>query len=283
MAKEELISSIKACEGRVIVSEVIGEEALYKGISNAELAAAFGADLLLLNLYDVYNPQFTNIEPEAEETVPAKIKEFTGRPVGINLEPVAEGVTNKVEISAGRKANSETARRAVEQGVDFLVLTGNPETGVTNQEIIHRIEQVADEVGDEAIIMAGKMHMAGVQEGYLEPELVEKMVQAGANVVLLPIPGTVPGITVEEVGRTVQQIHQAGGLVMNTIGTSQESANQEIVQKLGLNSKLTGADLHHIGDAGYQGIAVPENILAYSTAIRGRRHTHKRMAVSINR
>jgi len=46
---------------------------------------------------------------------------------------------------------------------------------------------------------------------------------------------------------------------------------------------MAGADLFHIGDAGYGGIAVPENILQYSLVIRGRRHTYLRMARSILR
>jgi len=46
---------------------------------------------------------------------------------------------------------------------------------------------------------------------------------------------------------------------------------------------MAGADLHHIGDAGYTGMAVPENIFAYSVAIRGLRHTYARMARSIRR
>ena len=47
--------------------------------------------------------------------------------------------------------------------------------------------------------------------------------------------------------------------------------------------KMTGTDIHHIGDTGYPGMALPENIQAYSVAIRGVRHTYHRMAVSINR
>ncbi|HBT16182.1 MAG TPA: PEP phosphonomutase, partial [Firmicutes bacterium] len=47
--------------------------------------------------------------------------------------------------------------------------------------------------------------------------------------------------------------------------------------------KMTGTDLHHLGDAGYPGIAIPENIMSYSIAIRGKRHTYSRMARSINR
>ena len=38
-----------------------------------------------------------------------------------------------------------------------------------------------------------------------------------------------------------------------------------------------------IGDTGYPGMALPENIMAYSVAIRGVRHTYHRMAASINR
>ncbi len=46
---------------------------------------------------------------------------------------------------------------------------------------------------------------------------------------------------------------------------------------------MTGTDLHHIGDSGFTGIAAPENITAYSVAIRGVRHTYRRMAMSIRR
>ncbi|AGY41756.1 hypothetical protein mflW37_6890 [Mesoplasma florum W37] len=42
-------------------------------------------------------------------------------------------------------------------------------------------------------------------------------------------------------------------------------------------------DIHHIGDTGYLGIAVPENITTYSNVIKGIRHTYFRMACSIKR
>lgn len=44
-----------------------------------------------------------------------------------------------------------------------------------------------------------------------------------------------------------------------------------------------GADIQHIGDAGYGGIALPENILTLSKTIRGKRHSYRRMSLSINR
>jgi hypothetical protein len=59
MNGKQLKQSIKASEGRVIVSEIIGAFApLYPAVTNAEIAAAFDADLLLLNFFDVFAPHF---------------------------------------------------------------------------------------------------------------------------------------------------------------------------------------------------------------------------------
>ena len=70
---------------------------------------------------------------------------------------------------------------------------------------------------------------------------------------------------------------------MTSIGTSQEGSNSETIRNIALNAKMAGADIHHIGDTGYVGVALPENIMAYSIAIRGVRHTYHRMASSPNR
>ncbi|HLS52722.1 MAG TPA: haloacid dehalogenase-like hydrolase, partial [Tissierellaceae bacterium] len=69
-----------------------------------------------------------------------------------------------------------------------------------------------------------------------------------------------------------------------TIGTSQEGADKQTIRNIALYSKMAGADIHHLGDAGMTvGMATPENIMAYSIAIRGKRHTYRRMARSVNR
>ncbi|MBA3291371.1 MAG: hypothetical protein H0U17_07750 [Actinobacteria bacterium] len=72
--------------------------------------------------------------------------------------------------------------------------------------------------------------------------------------------------------------HDAGALAVGTIGTSQEGADIATIRSLALVAKRIGVDVHHIGDAGYTGLAIPENIYAYSLALRGRRHTWNRMA-----
>jgi len=81
----------------------------------------------------------------------------------------------------------------------------------------------------------------------------------------------------------VRIVHSKGALAMLTIGTSQEGADEATIRQIALNSKMAGADIYHIGDTGFYGIAVPENIKTYSIVIRGRCHTYVRMATSILR
>ena len=65
---------------------------------------------------------------------------------------------------------------------------------------------------------------------------------------------------------------------MTSIGTSQEGSDVDTIRRIALECKAAGADIHHIGDSGYMGMALAENIFAYSVAIRGVRHTYRRMA-----
>jgi L-ascorbate metabolism protein UlaG (beta-lactamase superfamily) len=51
-------------------------------------------------------------------------------------------------------------------------------------------------------------------------------------------------------------------MTMTAIGTSQEGASSETLRHLALMCKIAGTDLHHLGDTGYIGMALPENILA---------------------
>lgn len=291
MKGQELKQSIKASEGRVMLSENMATvPSLYPNITNSELAASFGADLLLLNIFDVFNPEVTGVEAEDSRKTVEKIKLLTGRPVGVNLEPVdlnAERMEELEELETGRKATEASLKEAKDLGFDFVCLTGNPKTGVTNTEILGAIKKAREVFGAEGLVIAGKMHGAGVANeaggSIITEDDLSKFVEAGADVILMPAPGTVPGITLEKTEKYVQYIHSKGALVMLTIGTSQEGADEQTIRQIALNSKMAGADIHHIGDAGFYGIAVPENIFVYSIAIRGRRHTFSRMAVSINR
>ncbi|MBR8659933.1 MULTISPECIES: haloacid dehalogenase-like hydrolase [Bacillales] len=290
MTGQDVKRAIKASEGRVLVAEVISSVSpLYPSVTNAELAAAFGADMILLNLFDVFQPHVEGLTAAPDETV-HELKRLIGRPVGLNLEPVdpqARAAEQLLPLPPGRLASAETFVEAKRLGFDFLCLTGNPKTGVTNREIRQAIRTAREVMGKDALIMAGKMHGAGVADeaggNLIEEQTIVQFIEAGADIILLPSPGTIPGITLDAAKSMVDLAHRHGALALLATGTSQEGADEATIRQIALNSKMAGADLYHIGDAGYNGIAIPENIMHYSIAVRGKRHTYVRMAASVLR
>ncbi|EOS75233.1 MAG: haloacid dehalogenase-like hydrolase [Lachnospiraceae bacterium] len=291
--KKELLESIVKSEGRVMAAECIGLiMPILSDVTNAEFAAAMGADIVLLNMFDVKKPVIQALpEVEAIDTV-KELKHLTGRVIGINLEPVEETDTlenqgTMWEMSEGRKATVENASIARDMGVDMILLTGNPGNGVSNKAITDSLKALKKTVGEDVILAAGKMHASGIiteaAENIITEKDIKSFIQAGADIILLPAPGTVPGITTEYVRKLVSFAHSMGALTITSIGTSQEGADLQTIRQIALMCKMTGTDIHHIGDTGYPGMAIPENIQAYSVAIRGVRHTYHRMASSINR
>ena len=291
--KEDWLSSISGSEGRVIACESIGTVLPMLGnITNAEFTASMGADILLLNIFDVQNPVIQGLPKVKPEDCVRELKRLTGRMVGINLEPVednagGEDPDNMWKMSPGRRATVENAVKACEMGVDMILLTGNPGNGVSNGAITDTLRRLKAAVGEKVILAAGKMHASGIPseagEHIITARDVEEFIGAGADIVLFPAPGTVPGITMKYVRSLVKEAHSRGVLTMTSIGTSQEGADTETIRQIALMCKMSGTDIHHLGDSGYTGMALPENILAYSKAIRGARHAYRRMAYSVNR
>ena len=160
-------------------------------------------------------------------------------------------------------------------------MTGNPGTGVTNTQITEAIEKAKQYYS--GLIIAGKMHGAGVNEPVADLEAIKSFVQAGADVILVPAVGTVPGFDEEQLKEVVKLVHAHDGLVLSAIGTSQESSDADTIKQIAITNKICGVDIQHIGDAGYAGVAPVENIFALSKAIRGMRHTVSMIARSINR
>ena len=294
MTKQELLASIAGSEGRVLAAECIGvTQPLLGDVTNAEFAASMGADILLLNMFDVKEPVVKGLPQgvSSGDTV-RELKRLTGRVIGINLEPVedsaaAENAGTLWEMTPGRKATVENAGTACEMGVQLLVLTGNPGNRVSNKAITDSLKAISGALGDKIILAAGKMHASGILseggERIITKEDIQSFVEAGADIILLPAPGTVPGITMEYVRELVSFAHGLGALTITAVGTSQEGADTATIKQIALLCKMTGTDIHHIGDSGYPGMAVPENIMAYSIAVRGVRHTYHRMALSVNR
>lgn len=282
MSSKELKQAIKASEGRTVLSENVVLDAVSGGLTNAEVARAFGADLILLNVLDLFNVKINGL-PETDEPI-KELKKLVGRPIGVNLEPVDESASmaeDQLQISKGRKATKETFEKANELGLDFICLTGNPGTGVSNHEIAAALK-VAKETF-KGLIIAGKMHGAGVSESVVDIEAIKQFAKLGADIILLPAVGTVPGVTQEDIREAVKVAQEKGALTLSAIGTSQESADAATIREIALLNKIAGVDIQHIGDAGYGGVAPYQNLLEMSRAIRGDRHTIARMAASVNR
>lgn len=250
-----LIDSIGRSEGRTVLCEVLWPAPpLVDGTTNSELAVAFGADLVLLNKFD------------GAGELPG-LKERLGRPVGVNVEP-------SEAVPPHRRASRENLQRL--QAVDFIVVTANPDAEVGLGQMGEAVE-LAREVLPGVPMFVGKMHGSGGR-GLLVAEEVSRLAGA-SDAVLLPAPGTVPGSLESAVAELVGAAHEAGALAVATVGTSQEGADAETVRELALAAKRAGADVLHLGDADYSGVAEPMNVLVASVAIRGRRHAYRRMAL----
>ena len=294
ISRADLLSAIAGSEGRTIACETIGSiQPMLGDITNAEFAAAMGADILLLNMFDVRNPVIRSLPKTEPENVIRKLKELTGRPIGNNLEPVEQVLSsldpeeNMWAMTDGRKATLENAWLAADMGVNFILLTGNPGVGVTNTAIEQTLRLYRQELGDRLILAAGKMHASGIltegAEKIITKEDIRAFAEAGADIILMPAPGTVPGLSMEYIRDLISYAHSLGCLTITAIGTSQEGADVATIRQIALMCKMAGTDIHHLGDSGYGGMALPENIQAYSIAVRGIRHTYRRMAGSVNR
>lgn len=292
MSAADLKQAIYAAEGRTILSEnVVSLQPIVDGVTNSEIAAFAGADLILLNAIDLNQLEIKGL-PATDGNPISALKRLVGKPIGINLEPVAheELMSTQQTISTGRQATLATIQQAEKLGVDYICLTGNPGTGVNNDQILATIKLAKQHFS--GLIIAGKMHSSGVDEPVINAQIATDFIAAGVDILLVPAIYTVPRITKALLAEVIQVVDAHNAQVANpadkvltmaTIGTSQESSSTEVITKIALEDKALGIDIHHIGDAGYAGIAFPENINALGLAVRGERHQLRIRARSLRR
>ncbi|MEC6798445.1 dihydrodipicolinate synthase [Photobacterium sp. S4TG1] len=274
-SRNQLVDSIKNSEGRTIMVEnVVAIAPPIDMVSGAEIAAAFGADMITLNCLDVMNPIIKTLSESPDDVMNIEqIKALTGRLIGCNLEPVPSNVTH---VDVGRTVTKETIEQAIKIGLNYVMLTGNPGNCVTQETILDAISLVRS-VSKDIIVIAGKMHAGGVGNDY-NLSIIDQFAEAGADVMMFPAPYTTPGVDSNLAKSMMMKVHDSGMLGMLAIGTSQEGATESYIEKVAMACKAAGADIVHIGDGGYSGIAPPENIMRLGITLRGRRHQYKRMA-----
>jgi hypothetical protein len=277
-----LQASIRAADGRTLAVEVICTvDPPVEGITQGELAAAMGADVIVLDRYDPLRPRIAGApENDRSDRAPlAAYKHLLGRPLGINLIVVGD--------SAGKDLGGRTAQKphidlAVEQGVDCLFLYARPGMGGTLERQVETAAAVRRDHGRRVLLIGVPTFSAAPPRTddaltrYCDS--AARLVEAGCDGIGLPMPATKSGWTVDAAASIVDQVHRAGGLAWLFVTGSIEGAPQDVMFTLALTAKQIGADAVRLDEAGLSGMPVPENILAFSLAFRGRAHTFRRMA-----
>lgn len=295
MGPMDLKESIRLSEGRVVMGQhlIFASEGLVRGVTNSELMFAFGADMVLLNTYNFNDEASTRTNNPGMQglTIP-ELKARCNRPIGVYLGcPGKNAPTQKKLYDAeGMLATPAHVAQAVAAGVDFIVLGGNPGSGTSIEDVIATTKRIKDEYGDRVLLFAGKWE-DGTHEGVLgDPlasydakDVVRRLIDAGADVIDFPAPGSRNGISVSMIQELVQYVHsyKPGTLAMTFLNSSVEGADPDTVRLIALKMKETGADIHAIGDGGFSGCTSPENIHQLSVSLKGRPYTYFRMA-SVN-
>ena len=294
MSPMELKESVFKSEGRVVMGQhlLFAGEGLVRGVTNSELMFAFGADMVMLNTFDLdnldNNPGLCGLSFQ-------ELKKKCRRPIGIYLGcPKAgseDGGKKALYRRDGMLANDEHVQKCIDLGADFIVLGGNPGSGTSIRDVVETTKRIKTKFKDQIFVFAGKWE-DGINEkvlgdplaDYDAKEIIKELIDAGADCIDLPAPGSRHGITVEMIRQLVEFIHRykPGTLAMTFLNSSVECADTETIRLIALKMKETGADIHAIGDGGFSGCTSPENIHQLSVSLKGKQYTYFRMA-SVNR
>jgi len=293
----ELKTAILKSEGRVVMGQhlIFASDGLVRGVNNTELMKAFGADMVMLNTCNLKGADLNDkmMNPGMQGMTLRQLKERANIPIGIYLGCPGKNEIPKDKIYdlEGMLATEENIKKCQEIGADFIVLGGNPGCGTSIDDVIKTTKLARDICGEEMLIFAGKWE-DGVTEKVLgDPlatknakEIIKELIDAGADVIDLPAPGSRHGISTHMIQELVQFTHtyKPGTLAMTFLNSSVECADTATIRQIALMMKETGADVHAIGDGGFAGCSTPENVMQLSVSLKGKHYTYFRMA-STNR
>ncbi|WP_085830143.1 hypothetical protein [Collinsella vaginalis] len=287
-----LKESIRMSEGRVVMGQhlLFASQGLVRGVTNSELLFAFGADMVMLNTFNFNNEEDN---PGLQGLTFAELKARCRRPIGVYLGCPGKNAPDQRKLydPEGMLATLEHVDRAVEMGASFIVLGGNPGSGTSIEDVIATTAWIKEGYGDRVLLFAGKWE-DGVNErvlgdplaDYDAKDVIRRLIDAGADVIDLPAPGSRNGISTHMIQELVQYVHtyKPGTLAMTFLNSSVEGADPDTVRLIALKMKETGADIHAIGDGGFAGCTSPENVQQLSISLKGKPYTYFRMA-SVNR
>lgn len=282
MTGSQLAESIRLAEGRTVAAEVQCDvQPPVDAVSNGELAAAFGADLVALDRYDVTRPAIAGVALDLMEPLRAYAR-LLGRPVAVNLM-----VAGAEASLAGRAFTQANAELATLQGVTTLFVYVRPKHGGTHEQMVRQVSAVSAALGGRVMLVGVPSFLRAAPRTIANLDAfrrdIDALAKAGCMGIALPMPGSKQGWTIDLAGTLVDHTHAAGTLAWLFVTHSVEGAPQSVMSALALDAKHTGADAIRLDEAGPSGMPPPENIMAFSLALRGVRHTYRRMAASILR
>lgn len=301
LTKQDFLDGIRASEGRVVGAYVCPLAPNYiEKVSNAELVAAFGADYITLEGYDPREVQFPGLpskNPKDDQDTKAQlqvelgrgytireIKQLTGRPVGMILL-----VPREHEVFGGIYKESIYSKEMMEylinEQYDFICLCGYGQ-----EPLVQAVSEASALFGDRIVIEAGIPHGPGAIDKdfppynlreVVTPDFVRRLAHAGADIVDIPAVGIVPGFHMEYVRELVTEIHKEQSLAASSVAHSLEASSKEVLERIILDNKVCGVDMFNVAAGGvFESVTLPETMKDICIAVKGKRHTYRRMAQS---
>jgi len=212
MTGRELLSSIRMSEGRTLSVNARTRCANFTdGVSNAEVVAAFGADLVCLDTYSIHDPYIPGwASKNPDDDLPCKdlqtllgrghtfkeVEEKVGRPISIFLLICGD---DEADAERQRKAygdiiaTEETLLKAKEEGVKWIKLDSY--TVVLGEEFFRHVRKIRSIVSEDTIIQVARAHGSGILNMENTRDLITKdevvaLIEAGADVIGFPAPAT---------------------------------------------------------------------------------------------
>lgn len=303
----ELLDAIRLSEGRTLNSYVCPRASSYvEKVSNIELAAAFGADIITLEGFDPYNIQMPGLPSKDKNTddiyrrdlqadmgfgwTIRELKQLIGRPIATFLRIVDEQLEKHVQrVFSNNHYSEEKLQYLIEEGYDMVFIYQK----VRGDNVKYVLERAAEIAGDRIIIGSGIDHGIGALEGgqppfnmreIITPEYAYDIAKAGAKVVFVPAVGVVPGYTMNYATEIITAVHEGGAIAAAAVAHSVEGSDPYTIKRIVLDNKICGADMISIAAGGlYESVACPELIMEASLSLKGKRMTYRRMGQSVNR
>lgn len=301
LTRQEFLDGIRTSEGRGVCAYICPRSANYvEKVSNIELVSSFGADLINMEAFDPYRPQMCGLpsRDSGEDTVfkehlqlemgygwtIRELRELTGRPIGLILKVKEYEDQTFSGIGRNTVLSEQMLDHVLEEGYDYVTLCGFEKSRMLDAL------KMAKEIIDDRIALAvtiphgpgksGEKPIYNLRE-IITPDYAYELTMAGADIVDVPAVGVTPGFTPDYVSDLIDSIHRGGALAAVSIAHSLEGSDEDTVRRIAVSNKVCGADMYNFSAGGvFESVALPEALMAFCIAVKGRRFTYRAMCQS---